>query len=233
LNYSEELTFGRVARLEFAARVGIEALAMAKYFRLMDLHCDGLLGMTTFLIRLEKWEEAEVFGRDAVALARDEAHDAEMELDAAGILSRALLGGDKAQAAIELCNFYLERHAAEASDATNHSRGTKSEALSRLGRHEKALTELGFVQRTKCAYGPHWETLSHAQYKLGQLPEAIKSMENAVEFARTGDAADGGKARALARWCGRSACLYQQAGRREDARRLAREAKQLELSLRA
>jgi Flp pilus assembly protein TadD len=65
-------------------------------------------------------------------------------------------------------------------------------------------------------------TLSQAQNNVGQLSEATKSMEKAVELARTDD-----DTRILPNMCAKLARLYEQIGRPHDARRLTREATSL------
>jgi tetratricopeptide (TPR) repeat protein len=138
------------------------------------------------------------------------------------------LQASKAQQAIELCDSYLDLHGTEDCLEMDWLRDKKSLALSQLGRHEEALAQLSFVQISNYVLNLHWKSLSDAQLKVGQLSEAIKSMEKAVELTRTHDHILTYKnPKPLARMCERLAILYQQGGQLQDARRLAQEAKSL------
>jgi tetratricopeptide (TPR) repeat protein len=235
LQYSQELTFGREVRLELALRVNIEALALSKHFGLSTvslclLQIGGVLGY------LEKFDEAEIFGRDAVAFARDVAHDAKTEIQAADTLAKVLLEASKLNEAIEFCDHYLELYGSEDSNVTNSFCRNKSAALSGLNRNEEALAQLAFVRTSTCTIAADWMWLSISQEQAGQLPEAIHSAEKAVELCRAEnpqlDVASSsqrlaGSYQRLAVLCKVLANLYQKAGRSKEARRLAREAKSL------
>jgi hypothetical protein len=87
----------------------------------------------------------------------------------ASVLAEVLLYALNAQEAIVLCDHYLELHSAEDSGSTNRLRGTKSDALSQLGRNQDALAQLGFVQTSKWADG-----LAEALRSPGQGGPALK-----------------------------------------------------------
>jgi hypothetical protein len=78
--------------------------------------------------------------------------------------------------------------------------------------------------------GADWRQLSKSQNKVGAIPEAIKSMERAVECTRVGNPNHPALLNRLilANLSGELATLYPFAGRREDANRLRREANDLE-----
>jgi tetratricopeptide (TPR) repeat protein len=183
LSHSQELTFGSEVRLELALRVSIEALAMAKHFGLKELHLKGLAQVSMSLLMSEKIEEAEIFARDAVDYARDELRDVEKETEAAGALAIVLVKASKPQETIELCDHHLVLNGTDDAEM-NGLRLHKSKALSAMNRHEEAVAQLSFVHTSKYAQSSDWQVLSRAHEKAGQLSEAIKSMEKAVELAR-------------------------------------------------
>jgi tetratricopeptide (TPR) repeat protein len=224
-----ELLFGvGDLRPELALRVDMEVHALTKHFELKEEHFDGLLQLGSTLMNLEKYEEAEIFARDAVDFARDELHNAQDVISAAGILAMVLLKRSKAQEAIGVCDKYMAIHGTEDSIGTNILRGYRSDALSALDRLKEALAQLDYVYTSNCTQGTDWHRLSDAQKKVGQLPEAITSMEKAVELTRTDRVLILTKnTRVLAQVCNHLADLYLQSGRPQDAGRLAREAKRL------
>jgi hypothetical protein len=122
------------------------------------------------LQQLEKLDEAEIFARDAINFARDDLNDTSREIQAAGALAVVLLDASKTHETIEICDHYLTLYGTEDSEHTNMLRGTKSLALSQLGRHEEALAQLSFVWTTNCAIYADWNRLSQAQDKVGRRP---------------------------------------------------------------
>jgi tetratricopeptide (TPR) repeat protein len=236
LDYSQELTlFGREFRPELALRVNMEILATTKHFGFVRDHSDGLLATGGALMQMEKFDEAEIFARDAVDFAREELGVLD-ELKAASLLSKVLLMASKvlalpskARTCIEICDVYLELLGTQDAEEVNAFRVSKSKALSLLGRHEEALGQLSYVPTTKCGVYMDWVLLSDAQHTLGRLPEAIKSAEKALELARVGDAsASAAMSKVIvAHACNKLASLYQLGGRAGDARKLRREAEKL------
>jgi tetratricopeptide (TPR) repeat protein len=220
LDYNNELIVEK--RFELALPVIVEALAMTKHFGLKELHFICLKQIGGTLSLLKKFEEAEIFARDAIEFARDELPDTEWEIDAAGTLATVLLSASKDPEAIELCDSYLELYGAEDTERMNGLKSYRSQALSGLDRHEEALAQLAFVRTSNCACMHDWETLSDAQHNVGQLIEAIKSMEKAVGLARVGDPrlSPAYRAQGLLRMCQSLAELYDLGGRPQDARRL-------------
>jgi tetratricopeptide (TPR) repeat protein len=232
LNHTDELQFGREVRLELAVRVNMEILAVTKHFGLRSAHAICLLKLSGGLMQMNKFEEAEIFARDAVEFARDEMHELQAEIEAAMNLAGVLLWSSKAQETMGVCNHYLELCGTQDWEGTNALRNFKSQALSRLNRHKEALAQLAFVPTSKFSSSSDWATLSKAENRVGQLHEAIKSIEKAVELTRMdGKLTAAHKTRSLASRCEQLASLYEQSGRRDDAHRLAREAKALRTSL--
>jgi tetratricopeptide (TPR) repeat protein len=229
LKHSQGLEYsGLEVQLELSLRVNIEALALTKHFGLHEMHVMCLMQLGTTLQDLARFDEAEIFARDAVDFARDEIHNKMKEINAAGMLTCVLLQASKVQEAIDLCDGYFELYGTEDSVSMNMLRLYRSSALIALGRHEEVLAQLSYVHTSQCTRAPDWQRLSGAQHKMGRLSEAITSMEKAVELTRVDSSISAElKKRALAQMCASLAGLYQQGGRAKDARRLAREATSL------
>jgi hypothetical protein len=116
--HSLEPTFGHV-RPELALRVQIDAFALTKYFGLTMYRFACLLNFPGVLVKTEKFDEAEIFARDAVNCARDELHDVFHEFQTAATLAAVLVEASKPQETIELCDHYLELKGTENSEGAN------------------------------------------------------------------------------------------------------------------
>jgi tetratricopeptide (TPR) repeat protein len=227
LGHSKELQYGHERRPELALRVQIEVLALTKHFGLHDQHSVCLMRLSGTLLVLKKFEEAEIFARDAILA---ELRHPEGALVAVDMLALVLLQASKSQQVLDLCERFLALHGTDDTREMNALRRYKIQALSQFGRHDEALAQLGYVRTSNCAYDMDWSLLSDAQHEMDQLPEAIISMEKAVELtrSRTGDDTTAeSRARTLKNRLGKLGILYVQAGRLQDARRLAREAESL------
>jgi hypothetical protein len=65
-DHAQELMAGREVQMDLALRVIIELLSLTKYFGLHIEHVMCLWKMSTALIHLNNFDEAEIFARDAI-----------------------------------------------------------------------------------------------------------------------------------------------------------------------